>query len=58
MDGSGKLWVLTPWAKFPSPNLVDRSSPLQIPTPWAKFPGSNLVDRSSALWVRFSIDVS
>ena len=27
MDRSGPLWIPTPWAKCPSPNLVDRSSP-------------------------------
>ena len=32
MDGSGKLFIPTPWAKFPSPNLVDRSGPL-----WVRF---------------------
>ena len=32
MDGSGKLWILTPWAKFPSQNLVDRSGTL-----WVRF---------------------
>ena len=32
MDRSGKLWILTPWAKFPNPNLVDRSGTL-----WVRF---------------------
>ena len=40
--------------KFPSPNLVDRSSPLQIPTPWANFPNPNLVDRSGPPYTRFN----
>ena len=27
MDRSGPLWIPTPWAKFPNPNLVDCSGP-------------------------------
>ena len=32
MDLSDTLWIPTPWAKFSSSNLVDRSS-----TPYARF---------------------
>ena len=32
MDRSGTLWIPNPWAKFPSPNLVDRSG-----TPYTRF---------------------
>ena len=32
MDGSDKLCIPTPWAKFPSPYLVDLSGPL-----WVRF---------------------
>ena len=32
MDHSGTLWIPTPWAKFPNPNLVDRSD-----TPYTRF---------------------
>ena len=27
MDRSGPLWIPTPWAKIPSPNLVEHSGP-------------------------------
>ena len=32
MDRSGTLRIPTPWAKFPNPNLVDRSG-----TPYTRF---------------------
>ena len=32
MDRSGTLRIRTPWARFPSPNLADRSS-----TPYTRF---------------------
>ena len=32
MDRSSTLWIPTPWARFPSPNLVERSS-----TPYTRF---------------------